>query len=55
MQNEIIFVIEESPENGFETRALGHALFTAADTKAQLSTMVREPLPAISRMSNDQA
>ena len=55
MQNEIIFVIEESPENGFEARTLRHALFTEADTKAQLRTMVREPLPAISRMSNDQA
>ncbi len=55
MQNEIIFVIEESPEGGFEARALRHAIFTEADTKAQLRTMVREPLPAISRMSNDQA
>ena len=42
MQNEIIFVIEESPEGGFEARALRHAIFTAADTKAQLRTMVRD-------------
>ncbi|MGC8779358.1 MAG: 2-oxoisovalerate dehydrogenase, partial [Anaerolineae bacterium] len=29
---EIIFLIEEDPEGGFVARALGHSIFTEADT-----------------------
>lgn len=39
---EIIFEVEESPEGGFEARALGHAIFTAADTLDALREMVRD-------------
>lgn len=42
MNTEIIFVIEESPEDGYEARALGHAIFTEADTVEELREMVRE-------------
>jgi hypothetical protein len=39
---EIIFEVEESPEGGFEARALGHAIFTEADTLDELREMVRD-------------
>lgn len=32
MQNEIIFLVEEAPEGGYIARALGHSIFTEADT-----------------------
>ena len=41
-QSEIIFVVEESPEGGYEARALGHSLFTQAETLAELRAMVRD-------------
>jgi hypothetical protein len=39
---EIIFEVEESPEGGFEARALGHAIFTEAETLDELRRMVRD-------------
>jgi hypothetical protein len=39
---EIIFEVEESPEGSFEARALGHAIFTEADTFEELRQMVRD-------------
>jgi hypothetical protein len=39
---EIIFEVEESPEGGFEARALGHGIFTEADTLDELREMVRD-------------
>ena len=39
---EIIFEVEESPEGGFEARALGHAIFTQAGTLEELREMVRD-------------
>jgi len=39
---EIIFTVEESPEGGFEARALGHSIFTQADTLEELRTMVQD-------------
>ena len=39
---EIIFEVEESPECGFEARALGHAIFTEAGTLDELREMVRD-------------
>jgi hypothetical protein len=32
MTNEIIFVVEDSHEGGYEARALGHSIFTYADS-----------------------
>jgi len=40
--NELIFLVEEAPEGGFTARALGHAIFTEADTLDQLRLNVRE-------------
>lgn len=39
--SEIIFVVSDSPEGGFEARALGHSIFTEADTLEKLREMVR--------------
>ena len=40
--NEIIFLIEESPEGGFTARALGESIFTEADDLPALRANVRE-------------
>jgi hypothetical protein len=42
--NEIIFIVEESSEGGFEARALGHAIFTEADTIEVLKQCNREAI-----------
>jgi hypothetical protein len=41
-QSEIIFSIQESPEGGYEARALGYSIFTQADTIEELKTMIRD-------------
>jgi hypothetical protein len=41
-ESEIIFSVQESAEGGYEARALGHDIFTQADTMAQLREMVRD-------------
>jgi hypothetical protein len=41
-QSEIIFSVEESPEGGYEARALGHPIFTQADSMEELKTMLRD-------------
>jgi len=41
-ESEIIFSVQESPEGGYEARALGHDIFTQADTMAELREMVRD-------------
>ena len=46
METEIIFSVSESPEGGYEARALGHAIFTQADTMEELRTNVREAVHA---------
>ena len=40
--NEIIFLVEDAPEGGFSARALGHSIFTAADTERELQLMVKD-------------
>lgn len=39
---EIIFVVEEAPEGGYTARALGHSIFTEADTEMELAEMARD-------------
>ncbi len=39
---EIIFSVQESPEGGYEARALGYSIFTQADTLDELKRNVRE-------------
>ena len=40
--NEIIFLVNEVPEGGYAAEALGHAIFTVADTLEELSSMARD-------------
>lgn len=40
--NEIIFQIDEAPEGGYSARALGHAIFTEAETLDELRANVRD-------------
>jgi hypothetical protein len=39
---EIIFVVEESPEGGYEARALGYSIFTQGESMEELRKMVRD-------------
>ncbi len=40
--SEIIFSVQESPEGGYEARALGHSIFTQADSFEELKVMIRD-------------
>ena len=42
MDSEIIFLVEESPEGGYEARALGYSIYTEADTFEELKEMVQD-------------
>ena len=42
MNSEIIFIIEESSETGYEARALGHSIYTEADTIVELRVMIKD-------------
>jgi hypothetical protein len=42
--SEIIFNIEESPEGGYQARALGFSIFTEADSLEELKTMIRDAI-----------
>ena len=39
---EIIFIITESPEGGYEAKALGHSIFTEGDTMEELKDNIKE-------------
>lgn len=40
--NEIIFLVEDSPEGGYEAKALNASIYTEADTLDELRIMVRD-------------
>jgi hypothetical protein len=40
--NELIFLVEEALEGGFTARALGHSIFTEADSLEELRRNVRD-------------
>jgi len=42
MSREIIFIVEESPEGGYEAKAVGHSVFTEAETLDELKTMIQD-------------
>jgi predicted RNase H-like HicB family nuclease len=44
---EIIFVVEESLEGGFEARALGESIFTQGDTIEEIMANLREDTGAL--------
>ena len=39
---EVVFLVEEDPEEGYVARALGESIFTEADTLDELRRMIRE-------------
>ena len=40
--NELIFLVEEAPAGGFTARALGHSIFTEAESLQDLRLQVRD-------------
>ncbi len=40
--NEIIFQVDDAPEGGYTARALGHAIFTEAESLDELRDHVRD-------------
>jgi len=42
LDKEIVFLVEESPEGGFEARALGLSIFTEGDTLDEIRENVRD-------------
>jgi predicted RNase H-like HicB family nuclease len=42
MMNEIIFLIEESVEGGYEARAMGHSIFTEGETYEEIKENIKE-------------
>ena len=40
--SEIVFLVQEAPEGGFTARALGHSVFTEADSEKELRTKVKQ-------------
>ena len=41
-QSEILFEVLESPEGGYEARALGQAIYTEAESMDELKAMVQD-------------
>ncbi len=41
-EKEIIFIVEESMEGGFEAKALGHGIYTQADSMDELKRQVQD-------------
>jgi predicted RNase H-like HicB family nuclease len=39
---EIILIVEESPEGGYEARAVGHSVFAEAETLDDLRTRIQD-------------
>ena len=42
--SEILFLVEEAPEGGFTARALGHSIYTEADTWDDLKVAIQDAL-----------
>lgn len=42
METEILFLVKECDEGGYEARALNHSIFTEADSLEELRTMVKD-------------
>jgi len=39
---EVLFLVEDAAEGGYTARALGHSIFTEADTWAELKEAIRD-------------
>jgi len=44
MKDEIIFLVEESLEGGYEAKALGYSIFTQAETFEELKEAVKDAI-----------
>ncbi|MFN8673604.1 MAG: 2-oxoisovalerate dehydrogenase [Candidatus Sericytochromatia bacterium] len=44
MNSEIIFMIEESFDGGYEAKALGHSIFTEADSYEELKDNIKDAI-----------
>ena len=44
MKNEILFIVEDSLDGGFEARALGFSIFTEADSYSELKENIRDAI-----------
>jgi len=42
MENEIIFIVEDSLEGGYEAKAIGESIFTEADIYDDIKNNIRE-------------
>ena len=42
MVNEVIFIVNESVDGGYEAKAIGHAIFTQCDEYLELSEALRD-------------
>ena len=42
MEHEIVFIVKESEEGGYEAKALGYSIFTEADSLEELRSMVKD-------------
>ena len=42
MESEIIFEVAESPEGGYDARALGYSIYTQAETIEELKAMLQD-------------
>ena len=40
--SEIIFIVEESLEGGYEAKALGHSIFTEGETMDEIKKNIKE-------------
>ena len=43
-ETEITFLVHQSPEGGYEARAIGHSIFTEAETVTELHEMIEDAL-----------
>ena len=41
---EIVFIVEEDPDGGYNANTLGHNIFTQADSIPELKTMIKDAL-----------
>lgn len=42
VEQEVFFIVEESDDGGYEARALGHSIFTQAESLDELRKAVRD-------------
>jgi hypothetical protein len=42
MDKEIIFIVEESPEGGYEAKALGYSIYTEGESLEELKNAIRD-------------